>query len=220
MGAKLGGKSRSVTSLIARIQGQVGSGFSASLMPVTPETQVRRGSLHSDLFQHIRERIPGSVPMPLDPQTHPKTVPEDIMRELENGRVIPQGSVLSVPVAIVLAKSDPLRDFGLVEPNRRWSTEAGHVGHFGRRLQDDGSGMMGELLYAWSQPAYNDVRTRFPRHAFLGVSSTGCASDKATRRFQFVSPWRVEDPLIWFPAELRAIPERGRDPVSGATRRS
>lgn len=70
------------------------------------------------------------------------------------------------------------------------------------------NGMMGEHIGGWSRKAYNIVRARFPRHAFFGVSATGCASDKATRRYRYVSPWRVEDPLLWLLAELGAIPAR------------
>jgi hypothetical protein len=65
---------------------------------------------------------------------------------------------------------------------------------------------MEEQMLRWNQRAYNTVKTRFSRHAFFGVSATGCASDKDTHRYKYISPWRVEDPLLWLLAELGVIP--------------
>ena len=51
-------------------------------------------------------------------------------------------------------------------------------------------------------------RYAIPAYAFFGVSATGCASNKTTHLYPFVSPWRVEDPLMWLLAELGVIPTK------------
>jgi hypothetical protein len=115
---------------------------------------------------------------------------------------------LSIPVAVALTKCDVLRDAGLIDANRLWSTDKRHIGYFDTEAHEDMVGMMGEYFQRWAPGAYRNIQQRFSRHAFFGVSATGCASDQATRRYKFISPWRVEDPLLWLLAELGVIPIR------------
>ena len=127
---------------------------------------------------------------------------------LPDGKIVTRSGPLSTPVAVVLTKCDVLRDAGLIEPNRRWNDDKRHIGTFEPEIHNDITGMIGEYVMRWNLKAYNTVKTRFSRHAFFGVSATGCASDEATRRYKYISPWRVEDPLLWLLAELGVIPIR------------
>jgi hypothetical protein len=105
-----------------------------------------------------------------------------------------------------MTKCDALRDAKLIEPNRVWQSNLRHSGHYSRQLHEDMHGMMGEYLQRWSNHVYTTVTQRFVRHAFFGVSATGCAPDPKLRQFPHVSPHRVEDPLLWLLAELGVIP--------------
>jgi hypothetical protein len=153
--------------------------------------------------------LPASVPLPdLDQMAEPNEIIRRVLTELEDNKIVAEAGPLATPVAVVLTKCDVLREANLLDGNRLWSSDCRHVGYFDRQAHADMTGMIGECVLRWSPKAYNTVRARFARHAFFGVSPTGCASDKTTRRYQYVSPWRVEDPLLWLLAELGVIPTR------------
>lgn len=157
----------------------------------------------------VRESLPDSLGLPdLDRMADPQEIVSRVIQELDGGAAAMHGGPLDVPVAVVLTKCDVLRDAGLLEPNRLWHTEARHSGVFDRRMHDDMSGMFGEYLLKWSPATFNSIVRRFTRHAFFGVSATGCASDPATRRYRHVTPWRVEEPLLWLLCELGLVPIR------------
>jgi hypothetical protein len=154
----------------------------------------------------VREALPVGLRLP--EVEDPGAIIGRVLLELESGRVLHENAPLSTPVAVVLTKCDVLRDAGLIEPNRLWCTQARHVGRFDRELHDDTSGMMAEYVQRWSPAVYQTVARRFAHFAFFGVSATGCASDSNTRRYKYISPWRVEDPLLWLLAEVGVIPSR------------
>lgn len=157
----------------------------------------------------VRESLPSGVPLPdVDRMAGPEVIIGRVLQELEHGRVVTGEGLLDTPIAVVLTKCDVLRDAGLIAENRLWNTDARHVGYFDTEANEDMIGMMGNYVRRWSPAAYNTVVRRFARHAFFGVSATGCAPDKRTHRYRFISPWRIEDPLLWLLAEMGVIPKR------------
>ena len=154
----------------------------------------------------VREMLPSSIQPPqLDADAAPYQIIANVLQLLERGKVLQANEPISIPVAVVLTKCDVLAETGLIESNRLWSTEKRHVGFYDGQAHDDMSGMMAEYFQRWNREAYNNIRLRFARHAFFGVSATGCASDPQTRRYKFISPWRVEDPLLWLLSEMKVI---------------
>ncbi|GEM_PF-1037179 len=157
----------------------------------------------------VREAMPSSITLPnQDQAAEPKNALSRVFVELKKAGVVTGVDPLPTPVAVALTKCDVLRDQNLIAPNRLWSAEMRHAGYFDRQLNEDITGMMGEYVWQWSPGVDSIVRRQFSRHAFFGVSATGCASDKQTRRYKYISPWRVEDPLLWLLAELGVIPAR------------
>lgn len=155
----------------------------------------------------VRELLPPSVQPPeLERNAAPQQIISNVLQLLEDGEIVATNAPLSIPVAVVLTKCDVLRDAGLIEANRLWNIEKRHIGYFDVKAHEDMNSMMGEYLQRWSMATFRHVETRFSRHAFFGVSATGCASEKS--RFEFISPWRVEDPLLWLLAELGVVPTR------------
>lgn len=141
----------------------------------------------------------------------PNTVLGNVLRLLEKGEVIRHGAKLEVPIAVALSKCDYLRDAGIISQQRVWNSRKRHAFYFNRTLSEDISGMFGGMMNRWSPEAYNNIRARFASHAFFGLSATGCAPEMledGTEEFPFISPWRVEDPLLWLLAELGVIPSR------------
>jgi GTPase SAR1 family protein len=160
----------------------------------------------------VRERISSHVRLPPQDQAAlPQNIIGSVMTELQAANVVGKDGRLSIPVAVVLTKCDQLRDSGLIEPNRLWREETRHVGYFDGDVHSDTAGMMAEYVKRWSDGAYNVVRQKFAHAAFFGVSATGSASDPSTGRYPFISPWRVEDPVLWLLSELGVI----RTKVSG-----
>jgi hypothetical protein len=157
----------------------------------------------------VRQALPDNVRQPdADSMADPQQVVGRVYQELENGKVVVDNSPLGIPVAVVLTKCDVLKDAGFLDPNRLWNSDRRHRGYFDQEAHDDMVGMFGEYVRKWSPEVFHNVTQRFSRYAFFGVSSTGCASDTKTRRFKYISPWRVEDPLLWLLAELGVIPSR------------
>ena len=125
---------------------------------------------------------------------------------LEKNGALRAGERLDLPVAVVLAKSDALRDQGIMPETRIWNSKRSHRLALDQTLTNDISGMFGEFLQRFAPDAYSTIVQRFPNHAFFGVSATGCAPDEDG--FPFIAPWRVEDPLLWLLGQLQLIPTR------------
>jgi GTPase SAR1 family protein len=143
-----------------------------------------------------------------DQMADPNMIIGRVLQELETGNVISADGTLATPVAVVLTKCDVLRDARLLETHRLWHTEKRHIDYFDSEAHADMTGMMGQYVQEWMPDVYQTVRQRFSNYAFFGVSATGCASDAMTRRYQYIAPWRVEEPVLWLLAELDVIPTR------------
>lgn len=153
----------------------------------------------------IRQELPESeLPKELGTEALPGNIINNVLELLEGGNVVATNRPFSIPIAVVLTKCDVLRDRGIINPDRLWCTHERHIGYFNTENHNDMSGMFGELIQKYCPGAYNTIKSRFPRHAFFGVSATGCAPEN--RRYRFISPWRVEDPLLWQLSMLRVIP--------------
>ncbi len=157
----------------------------------------------------IRQALPkGIVPPELDSRASPNSITSIVLQLLEDNKVLAAGAQVSIPVAMVMNKVDVLVDAGMIQTNRLWSTEQRHIGSYDTLAHDDMDGMMAEYFQRWNPDAYNNIRLHFNRHAFFGASAIGCGPDPVTNRYPFISPWRVEDPLLWLLSELKVIPKR------------
>jgi len=145
------------------------------------------------------------------PEVHSDGAPNKILGtvigELQKYGLASANNELPIPVAIVFTKCDVLRDNNLIESNRQWVRDIHHRRFYDLTLHDDINSIFSYLVEKWSMATYNDIRTRFKKYSMFGVSATGCASDE-DNRFPFISPWRVEDPLLWLLYELEVIPGR------------
>ena len=161
-------------------------------------------------IQDVRNRLPPKIVEPwgeIEEQNLPNVLIANVLGLLEGGRAVWTDKPFSLPLAVVITKCDLLADYGLIAANRLWSTDRRHIGCFDTQLHEDLAGMWGEFMLRWAPEIYNCVNQRFPNHAFFGVSATGCNADE-TGRYRFVSPWRVEDPLLWLLAKSGFLPAR------------
>ncbi len=154
----------------------------------------------------IRESVPVTARPPA--AEDPNTILGRLLTRLEAEGAPVAPAVFPIPVAVVLTKSDVVRDAGLIEPNRLWCMHPRSLGAFDSEAHADMSGMIEELMRRWHPALVGTIRQRFVRFAFFGVSATGCMLNPNTRRYRYVTPWRVEDPLLWLLAEAGVIPSR------------
>ena len=117
------------------------------------------------------------------------------------------GNLARIPVAVTLSKCDVLEDLQYFNSNSLWSSDSRHIGFYDRELHDDMTALITECMRKWCKQAYQTVESNFPRHAFFGVSATGCCSN-ASNKYKYVSPHRVEEPFLWILSELGVIPSR------------
>ena len=161
-------------------------------------------------LEKVREALPANLrptPTAAAEDTTPGSILSLIIDELQRrGCTDRRTGLITPPLAVVLTKCDVLRDAGLIGKNRLWSTDTRHIGAFNREAHEDMSGMIGEFIQQWHPEVYNNVSQRFLRHAFFGVSATGCAPDRVSGTYKYVAPWRVEDPLLWALYELGVLP--------------
>ena len=159
--------------------------------------------------QEVRDEVQSIVKLPeSNPAQAPNAIITNILQLLEGGKVIGSNQQLNIPIAVVLTKCDVLRNAGLFEPHRLWHTDKRHIGYFDQAAHEDMSGMVGAWMQQYCLNAYSTVSVRFSRHAFFAISSTGCSPDPEIGRYPFISPWRIEDPLLWLLAQIGVIPTR------------
>jgi GTPase SAR1 family protein len=154
----------------------------------------------------IRQLVGAAASLPVPHEFgDPQQILGTVIGELEKRGLISGNRKLDIPVAIVLTKCDVLRDMELIEPDRVWHSDLHHYRRYDLTLHDDINGFFSQLLARLSPGAYGTIKVSFKNHALFGVSATGCSSDQ-DGRFPFVSPWRVQDPLLWILYQLGVIP--------------
>ena len=157
----------------------------------------------------VRENLPkDAAKLPdLDQMAEPSAILARIIQEWRIKKSIPAGTRIDTPVAVAFTKADVLQSAGLIVKDCLWSQDRFHEGHYDLQLHSDASEMFGSKLKEWSPAAWTAVTTHFERFAFFGLSATGCSSD-ADGNYSRVSPWRVEDPMLWLLYELGVIAGR------------
>jgi hypothetical protein len=159
----------------------------------------------------VRAEIPTELLPDKNPEAEPQNIVSRILKLMEDEKLIAEKTKISVPVAVAFSKCDILRDRGLIESNRFWNMpQAHHKGGFDLELHEDIGGMLGEYMMQWHPGFCGLLSTRFARHAFFGVSATGCSVDPSTGKYPRVSSWRVEDPILWLLAEMGVLRTKGQ----------
>lgn len=156
-------------------------------------------------IQSVRQMVHKDIKLPnFDQVKTPEVILGGITNTIRHKRAIPANSQIDIPIAISLTKADALLDAGLVERGSRWAQNDCHKDHYDLSLHRDVDTMFSSLMNEWDRAAWNIVNVNFSDSAFFGVSSTGCSADES-RHYKYISPHRVEDPLLWLLYELGVI---------------
>jgi GTPase SAR1 family protein len=142
----------------------------------------------------VREALPAGTGLP-----EQKTETGEIVTRMTNlilaARSLGPTAQIDTPLAVAFSKFDALAP--LLDPQSQLKQSAQHVAGFDQRDFEAVSGEVQALLASWrSESLLQQVRVRYPRHGFFGLSALGC-NPHGTNRIERVLPWRVEDPFLW-----------------------
>jgi hypothetical protein len=150
----------------------------------------------------LRQTLPPGTPLPdVNEESSPSAIVGRIrdMLEVTHGR-------FATPVAFTMTKCDVLKKNKIIPTQSPWNSNRMHEAVFDEGLHLSMQQDISEVFKRYELHTYNTFTQYFANHAFFGVSATGCSEDPATGRYKSVSPWRVEDPLLWLLAKLKVLP--------------
>lgn len=102
---------------------------------------------------------------------------------------------ITIPLAIAFSKFDAVKP--LVDDQFQLNSNARHHGGFDKQDFDAVNSEMMALLDSWGgQDIVNQVRARYAKYGFFGISALGC-NPHGTDKIPRVLPRRVEDPFLW-----------------------
>jgi GTPase SAR1 family protein len=142
----------------------------------------------------VRDQLDGRTPLP-----ERRTETLDIITRTTNlilaGRRLKPSARVPTPLAIAFSKFDAVES--LVDPQFQLRASPNHIAGFDKADAAAVNGEMQSLLSQWDgDDILHQVRLRYPRHAFFGMTALGC-NPHGTNRIPHVLPRRVEDPFLW-----------------------
>lgn len=156
--------------------------------------------------ESVRDTMPPDSDLPeLNEESTPAHIIGRIQKVLEDQNIL-RSNQFATPIAFTMTKCDALLSSGRIESSDPWNSTRTHKRFFDRSIHERIETSMRRLFQSLEPQAYNNIQVMFPNHSFFGVSATGCSKDLRTNRYAKVSPWRVEDPLLWLLSQLNVIP--------------
>jgi hypothetical protein len=111
------------------------------------------------------------------------------------GRKLRPNAMVQTPLAVAFSKFDAVEP--LVDAQFQLRATSSHYGGFDADDFAAVNGEMQSLLAEWhGDVLLHQVRSRFSRHGFFGLSALGC-NPHGTNKIPNVLPRRVEDPFLW-----------------------
>jgi Double-GTPase 2 len=157
-------------------------------------------------IDEIRQRVDGAAQLPVkgDP---PDQVLNNVTNQIRASRGLRADRKISTPVAVVLSKVDMLWDqLPEMSPLRRESNHAGFFDEADRReLHDE----IRALLKRWEGGLLDrHLQHNYDRYSYFGMSSLGAAADSARIDRDLISPFRVEDCVLWLLSHVGVVETR------------
>jgi hypothetical protein len=155
----------------------------------------------------VRDRLDGRVHLP-DRNTETAEILARTINLIHNGRKLAPDAMIATPMAVAFSKFDAVGD--LIDPQFQLLADSNHRSGYDVQDFEAVNSEMQALLENWSdQPIVHEVRTRFKRFGFFGLSALGCNPGQ-DQRIPRVLPRRVEDPFLWLLRQERLISARSR----------
>ena len=153
----------------------------------------------------VRDRLGSGTALP-GMNTETADIMTRTTRLVQKGRNLKATDRISIPLAVAFSKIDAVRP--LIDDQFQLNAAARHDGGFDQLDFEAVSGEMMALLDDWGgQDLVHQVRTRYSKYGFFGLSALGC-NPHGTSHIPRVLPRRVEDPFLWLLREnglIRAV---------------
>ncbi len=154
----------------------------------------------------VRHRLGSAVDLP-SVNTEPQEIISRVTRLIRESRGLSPTTRITTPVALVFSKIDVVRS--LVEPGSPIHRASTHDGSFNLLDAEQLNDSMRAYVSEWVGPGLDTtLRHDFEKFRYFGISALGSSPDRQGRLPMGVSPFRVEDPLLWLLYEMQVIPGR------------
>jgi hypothetical protein len=148
-------------------------------------------------WEAVRQQVGDGVKIPKEHED-PSNILNKVGVEFAKKGLLAPDKKIKIPVAIALAKFDGVEE--LINQDSFWHGNTASYEAIHKELAG--------YVDRWGREGFTNVLKAYfeeGNYAFFAVSPTGCSSDKQGR-FPFVSPKRVEEPLLWLLHKLDIIP--------------
>lgn len=154
----------------------------------------------------IRELVGADVTVPLK-DTPPDEIVTNITQLIRSARGMKADARIRTPIAVAFSKIDAL--WPLVPPGSRLQQRSDHAGAFDERDRTELNDEIESLLDKWEGGLLSrHLEQHYSHYGFFGLSSLGAAPIAAAVPAHGISPFRVEDPVLWLLAKTKIIPSR------------
>jgi hypothetical protein len=141
----------------------------------------------------VRDRLSGTA-LP-DQNTEAADIVTRTTNLILAGRKLGANATVGTPLAVAFSKFDAVES--LIDPQFQLQATSSHRGGFDAADFAAVNGEMESLLAEWDcDVLLHQVRTRYRRHGFFGLTALGC-NPHGTNTIPRVLPRRVEDPFLW-----------------------
>lgn len=150
----------------------------------------------------VRSRLAGSAPLP-GVNTETEDIVNRTTRLVQGGLNLKATDQIPIPLAVAFSKFDAVKP--LLGEQAQLNHASRHNGGFDELDFQAVQGEVLSLLEDWGeQDMANQVRKRYAKSGFFGLSALGC-NPHGNKQIPRVQPRRVEDPFLWLLAENRLI---------------
>lgn len=157
----------------------------------------------------VRDQLDRSTPLPTV-NTETAEIITRTSQLITTGRRLAPDAMLTTPLAVAFSKFDAVEP--LVDAQLQLNASSRHDGGFDAADFDAVNAEMQALLAQWeSDEIQHQVRTRYRRFGFFGLTALGC-NPHGDQQVPRVLPRRVEDPFLWLLYQHRLI-RAARRPV-------
>jgi hypothetical protein len=160
-------------------------------------------------IDEIRQRVDGAAQLP-EKGDPPDQVVNNVTNQIRASRGLRADQMIPTPVAVVLSKVDMLWDqLPETSPLRRASNHAGYFDEADRReLHEE----IRALLQGWEGGLLDrHLQHNYRQYSYFGMSSLGAAPDGTRIDRGLISPFRVEDAVLWLLSRVGVVEVRRPD---------
>ncbi len=142
----------------------------------------------------VRDQLDGATPLP-SRNTETADIISRTTRLILAGRELASDAMVPTPLAVAFSKFDAVEP--LVDPQFQLHADPNHLAGYDLADYEAVNAEMQALLEEWDdQTILHQVRTRYKRFGYFGLSALGC-NPHGDQKIPRVVPRRVEDPFLW-----------------------